>query len=84
MHVQEHQRNCSHSWVLQTLPCVSCGVLVQVHPDGRALQALYDSDGTHVQRISAVTEAGDRLYFGNLAGDYVSFIQKPAETCEQT
>ena len=53
------------------------GVLVQVHPDGHALQALYDPDGSHLQRISAVTEAGDRLYFGNLAGSYVSFIQKP-------
>lgn len=45
--------------------------------DGHVLQALYDPDGSHVKRISAVTEAGDRLYFGNLAGDYVSFIQKP-------
>ncbi len=58
---------------------------MQVHPDGHALQALYDSDGTHVQRISAVTEAGDRLYFGNLAGNYVSFIQKPpsVDSCSQ-
>ncbi len=50
---------------------------VQVQSDGKVLQALYDPDGSHVQRISAVTEVGDRLYFGNLAGDYVSFIKKP-------
>ncbi|CAL5229353.1 g12664 [Coccomyxa viridis] len=74
------------AWLPQEVkpPVPEWGAVVEVHPDGRALQALYDSDGTHVQRISAVTEAGDRLYFGNLAGDYVSFIQKPAETCEQT
>ena len=58
------------------------GMLVQVHPDGHALQALYDSDGSHINRISAVTEAGNRLYFGNLAGDYVSFIEKPPSTCK--
>lgn len=57
---------------------MTLGLWVQVHPDGHALQALYDPDGSHVQRISAVTEAGDRLYFGNLAGDYVSFIKKPS------
>ena len=50
---------------------------MQVHPDGRVLQALYDPDGSHVQRISAVTEVGNKLYFGNLAGDYVSFLEKP-------
>ena len=50
---------------------------VQVQSDGKVLQALYDPDGSHVQRISAVTEVGDRLYFGNLAGDYVSFVKKP-------
>ena len=41
------------------------------------LQALYDLEGSHISYVSAVTEAGERLYFGNLAKDYVSYIQKP-------
>lgn len=41
------------------------------------LRALYDPDGSHISHISAVTDAGGRLYFGNLAGDYVSYVEKP-------
>ena len=49
----------------------------QVRADGEVLQALYDPDGSHISYVSAVTEAGERLYFGNLAKDYVSYVQKP-------
>jgi hypothetical protein len=51
---------------------------VQVSAEGQVLQALYDPDGAHISYVSAVTEVGERLYFGNLAKDYVSYVQKPA------
>ncbi len=33
-----------------------------------------DTDGSVVNFISAVTEHSGRLFFGNVAGDYVSYI----------
>jgi hypothetical protein len=49
----------------------------QISGEGQPLRALYDIDGSHISSISAVTEAGGRLFFGNLAKDYISHIQKP-------
>ncbi len=51
---------------------------MQLSPSGQPLSALYDMEGLHISSVSAVTAAGSRLYFGNLAKDYVSFIDKPA------
>lgn len=50
---------------------------MQISAEGEPLQALYDSQGVHVRSISAVTESENRLFFGNLAEDYVSYIEKP-------
>ena len=33
-----------------------------------------DTDGSVVNFISAVTEHHGRLFFGNVAGDYVSYV----------
>ncbi len=52
---------------------------MQISPGGEALRALYDSDGSHVSAVSAITESRGRLFFGNLAGEYVSFLQTPGE-----
>ena len=50
---------------------------VQISAEGEPLQALYDSEGLHIRSVSAVTESGGRLFFGNLAEDYVSYMEKP-------
>lgn len=50
---------------------------MQISPEGEPLQALYDANGSHVSAISAITESEGRLFFGNLAGEYVSFIATP-------
>jgi len=43
--------------------------------DGAAEALLLDPDGERVSSVSAVTEsAGGRLFFGNLMGDYVSYV----------
>lgn len=46
----------------------------QVSPEGKVLEHLMDSDGSVVSSISAVTEHKGRLFFGNVVGDYVSYI----------
>ena len=47
---------------------------VRVDEAGSVVEALYDPDGRHIQTLTAVTEEGGRLFFGNLGGDYVSVI----------
>lgn len=47
---------------------------MQMDSEGRVMRALMDPDGSHVSSVSAVTQVGDRLFLGNLAGDYVSYI----------
>lgn len=51
-------------------------LLCQVSPEGQVVQWLMDPDGSVVSTISSVTEDKDRLYFGNVAGNYVSFLNK--------
>lgn len=51
---------------------------VRVDEDGRVVDALFDPDGSHIQTLTAVTEDGGRLFFGNLGGDYVSVIDVDA------
>lgn len=54
--------------------------VLQVSPEGKVLEHLMDSDGSVVSTISAVTEHKGRLFFGNLVGDFVSYIDhKPQQ-----
>ena len=39
---------------------------------GALVDALWDPDGSKVAWVSGVTQHGDKLFFGNLAGDHVS------------
>lgn len=48
--------------------------VLQVSPEGKVLEHLMDSDGSVANSISAVTEHKGRLFFGNVLGDYVSYI----------
>eukprot|EP00965_Chrysotila_dentata_P143896 4753541-Pleurochrysis_carterae.AAC.1 len=47
------------------------GAVVKVSPSGEVLDALYDLDGEVVSSISNVVEHEGKLFFGNLAGNYV-------------
>ena len=38
------------------------------------LRFVADVDGSHITTLSAVTETPEGLFFGNLGGDYVSFL----------
>ncbi|KAF8061129.1 Apmap [Scenedesmus sp. PABB004] len=49
---------------------------------GRVLDWLMDPDGTHVSTVSAALEHGGRLFLGNLAGDYVSYVDLPPGTAQ--
>ena len=51
-------------------------MLPQVSPEGKVLQWLMDPNGSVVNTISSVTEHGGKMYFGNVAGDYVSHLDK--------
>jgi hypothetical protein len=48
--------------------------VLKVSESGQLLQWLVDLKGESVSRISSAHEHGDRLYLGNLAGDYVSYV----------
>lgn len=50
------------------------GAVLKVSESGQLLQWLVDLKGESVSRISSAHEHGDRLYLGNLAGDYVSYV----------
>ncbi|KAF8055598.1 SYP52 [Scenedesmus sp. PABB004] len=52
----------------------SWGAVLKVTADGRVLQWLVDLKGESVAKIPSAHEAGGRLFFGNLAGRYVSYI----------
>lgn len=51
-------------------------MLRQVSSEGKVLQWLMDPDGSTINSISSVTEHKGRLYFGNVAGDYISILDK--------
>jgi hypothetical protein len=46
----------------------------QVSGDGQVLDFLMDPTGEHVSSISAAVEHEGCLFMGNLAGDYVSYV----------
>ena len=50
------------------------GAVVKLSASGQPEFALYDTDGSQVATVSAVTEHNGRLFLGNLGGDYVSYI----------
>lgn len=50
------------------------GAVLKVSESGQLLQWLVDLKGETVSKISSAHEHGDRLYLGNLAGDYVSYV----------
>ena len=51
-------------------------MLLQVSSEGKVLQWLMDPDGSNINSISSVAEHKRRLYFGNVAGDYISILDK--------
>ena len=50
------------------------GAVVKLDAEGRPVRALFDTDGSHVATVSAVTEVGGRRFLGNLGGDFVSYV----------
>jgi hypothetical protein len=50
------------------------GAVLKVSETGQLLQWLVDLKGETVSRVSSAHEHGGRLYLGNLAGDYVSYV----------
>jgi len=67
--------------IRRVLPLVAkrWGAIVKLTADGEPSHALYDLDGSHVSSISAVTQHQERLFLGNLGGDYVSYIDLTAD-----
>ena len=51
------------------------GCVVKVSSSGEVLDVLLDPNGDAISTISAVSEHGGRLYFGNLGGDSVAVLQ---------
>eukprot|EP00879_Flechtneria_rotunda_P024440 GHRR01025910.1.p1 GENE.GHRR01025910.1~~GHRR01025910.1.p1 ORF type:complete len:118 (+),score=26.80 GHRR01025910.1:279-632(+) len=43
--------------------------------DGAVLDWLMDPKGTHVSSVSAALEHDGKLFLGNLAGNYISYVQ---------
>lgn len=66
------------AWIPSRLrpPAKRWGCVVQVSTEGQVLRMLMDSDGSHVAATAAVLETEKYLYFGNLAGTYVSRLDK--------
>jgi hypothetical protein len=49
--------------------------LSQVSPAGEVLLTLMDPDGAHISSTAAATEHDGKLFIGNLAGEYVSYME---------
>mmetsp|Transcript_20727 Transcript_20727/g.62454 ORF Transcript_20727/g.62454 Transcript_20727/m.62454 type:complete len:407 (-) Transcript_20727:639-1859(-) len=56
------------------------GQVVKVSEAGVALDYLQDPTGQHISTVSSAVQVGDRLYLGNIAGDYISYL--PVGTCD--
>lgn len=50
------------------------GAVLKVSESGQLLQWLVDLKGEVVSKVSSAHEHGNRLYLGNLAGEYVSYV----------
>lgn len=64
------------SWIINIVPFPMSpfGMVLKVSGEGQVLQVLQDADGSHVNGISGVMEAGGRLYMGHLSQRYISYI----------
>ena len=49
---------------------------MQVSPEGKVLEQLQDTNGSVITFISSVLEHKGRLFFGNVVGDYVSYLDR--------
>jgi len=65
----------SHVILAVGVPVKKWGCVLKVSPEGEVLEALFDPEGEHISSVSAVTEHNGTLFFGNLAGDYVSMLR---------
>jgi hypothetical protein len=50
--------------------------------DGAVLDFLMDPNGSHVSHISAALEHDGKLFLGNLAGSYVSYVDLAGNSAE--
>lgn len=50
------------------------GLVIKLDEQGNVVDCLVDEAGVQVAGVSAVTQHGKRLFFGNLQGDYVSYL----------
>lgn len=63
-HIPENMRPQVPTW----------GAVLKVSEQGKLLQWLADLKGETASKVPSAHEAGGRLYFGNLGGEYVSYI----------
>ena len=49
---------------------------MQVSPEGKVLEQLQDTNGSVITFISSVVEHKGRLFFGNVVGDYISYLDR--------
>jgi len=52
----------------------SIGCVLRIQPSGSIVGSMWDMDGRKVSSITAVTEHDNKLFFGNLKGDFVSVL----------
>lgn len=50
------------------------GLVMKLDGHGAVVDCLVDAGGQRVAGVSSVTQHGRRLFFGNLQGDYVSYL----------
>lgn len=71
-------------WIFAWLPKITglqpalktFGMVIKVSPEGKVLEQLQDTNGSVITFISSVVEHKDRLFFGNVVGDYVSYLDR--------
>jgi hypothetical protein len=61
--------------MLFALPILCFAADLQVSPEGQPLLFLLDEQGETVSKVPSAHEQHGRLYFGNLATDFVSYIE---------
>lgn len=61
-------------WMAMRPTPAGSGQVLRVSEAGEATAYLKDSKGTVISGISSVTQRGNRLYFGHLSRDYVSYL----------
>lgn len=63
--------------IIHAVPLIAkpWGAVVRLDEAGSIVEALYDTNGSHVFTVPAVTEHDGRLFLGNLVGDFVATVQ---------